>query len=106
MPLSDCIIQDEGYLFMSLSHSLSQTEALPKKKHQPRQIQTSNTPTLPQHALRGPAGSAPTPPTSSAHGPVHVVPGIYFAARSSTAASLPALTQHTVSCLFARECAH
>lgn len=89
------------YLF---SLSLSQTEALTKTKQQPRQIQTSNSPTLPQHALRGPAGSASATPTSSAHGPVHVLPGSYVAARS-TAASLPALTRHTVS-VFARERAH
>ena len=76
--------------------SLSPSEALSKKKQQPRQIQTSNAPPLPQHALGGPAGSAPAPPPGSAHGPVHVLPGSYVAARS-TAASLPALMQHTVS---------
>lgn len=94
------------YLFsLYLSLSLSQAEALSKKKHQSRQIQTSNTPTFPQHTLRGPAGSASATPTSSAHGPVHVFSGSYVAARSSTAASLPALMQHTVFVL-ARECAH
>lgn len=76
---------------------LSQPEALPKTKHQSRQIQTSNAPTFPQHTLRGPAGSASAPPTRSTHGPVYVLSGSYVAARSSTAASLPALTQHTVS---------
>lgn len=82
------------YLF---SLCLSQPEALPKKKHQSRQIQTSNAPTFPQHTLRGPAGSASATPTSSTHGPVYVLSGSYVAARSSTAASLPALMQHTVS---------
>lgn len=90
--------------FPSLFLSLFQTEALPKKKHQPWQIQTSDTPSLPEHALRGPAASASATPTSPAHGSVHVLPGSYVAARS-TAASLPALTPHTVS-VFARERAH
>lgn len=75
-------------------------EALPPKKCQPRQVQTSHAAALPQHALRGPAGSASAPPTGPAHGPVHVVPGSYVPARSSgssssTAASPPALTPHT-----------
>lgn len=99
-------INDVTTLFLFMFLCLSFSEALPKKKHQPRQIQTSNAPALPQHTLRGPAGSASTTPTSSAHGPVHVLPGSYVAAcSSSTAASLPALTPHTVS-VFARECAH
>lgn len=94
MMLPACSSQYAYLCFLCLPFS----EALPKKKHQPRQIQTSNAPTLPQHALRGPAGSASTTPTSSAHGPVHVLPGSYVAAcSSSTAASPPALTPHTQS---------
>lgn len=103
LPPSSCIKHNKGYLFIYFL--FLSTEAFPKKKRQPRQIQTSNASTLSQHALRGPAGSASAPPTSSAHGPVHVLPGSYVAARSSTAASLPALTQHIVS-VFARERAH
>lgn len=98
---SRCILKVEGVISCLFSLCLSQPEALPKKKHQSRQIQTSNAPTFPQHTLRGPAGSASATPTSSTHGPVYVLSGSYVAARSSTAASLPALMQHTVS-VFAR----
>lgn len=79
----------ECFLSPSVFPLFFETEALPEKKHQPRQIQTSDTAALPQHAARG-AASAPAPPASPADGPVHVLSGSYVAACS--ASPLPALT--------------
>lgn len=78
----------------------SPTEALSEEERQSRQVQTSNTPTFPQHTRGRPAGSAPARPASSADGPVCVVSGSDVAARRS-AAALPALIAHTV-CLHAQ----
>lgn len=79
----------ECFLSPSVFPLFFETEALPEKKHQPRQIQTSDTAALPQHAARG-AASAPAPPASPADGPVHVLSCSYVAACS--ASPLPALT--------------
>lgn len=88
---------------LSLKTVFSPTEALSEEERQSRQIQTSNAPTFTQHTLGRPAGSASSPPTSAADGPVCVVSGSDVAARRS-AAALPALITHTPFVFPRRSC--